>query len=85
MCSLLSPFRVFITACASQDGIFRLREAKNLCLLSLQEELRGNRSMFGGRGTLGYQSRCSEVPSLLQGDWKYFSQARNELGIKDYS
>ena len=85
MCSLLSPFRVFNTACASQDGIFRLREAKNLCLLSLQEELRGNCSMFGGRGTLGYQSRCSEVPSLLQGDGKYFSQARNKLGIKGYS
>ena len=37
-CCLL--FRVFITACASQDGVFRLREAEIPCLLSLQEELR---------------------------------------------
>ena len=41
---------MFITACASHDGIFRLREAKKPCLLLLQEELRGYRSMFGGRG-----------------------------------
>ena len=82
-CCLL--FRVFITACASQDGVFRLREAENPCLLSLQEELHGNRTMFGGRGILSYQSRRSEVPSPLQGDWQYFLQTRNGLGIKSYS
>ena len=52
-CCLL--FRVFIAACASQYSIFRLCEAENPCVLSLQEELRGNRSMSGGRGILGYQ------------------------------
>ena len=66
-CSCCLLFRVFITACASQDGVFRLREAENPCLLSLQEELHGNRTMFGGRGILSYQSRHSEVPSSLQG------------------
>ena len=65
-CCLL--FRLFITACAYQDGVFRLREAEIPCLLSLQEELCWNHTMFGGRGILGYQSRRSEIPSSLQGD-----------------
>ena len=64
-CCLL--FRVFITACASQDGVFRLREAEIACLLSLQEELRGSRTI-GGRGILSYQSRRSKILSSLQGD-----------------
>ena len=78
-------FRIFITACGSQNGIFNLREAKNPCLLSLQEELHGNCLMFVGRGILSYQSRCSEVPSSLQGDWKYFLPARNGSSIKGCS
>ena len=46
VCCLL--FRVFITACTSQDGVFTLREAENPCLLLLQKELCGNCTMFGG-------------------------------------
>ena len=81
---LLSPFQSVHHGCASQDGLFRLCEAENPCLLSLQEELHGNRTMFGGRRIVSYQSRHSEVPSSLQGDWQYFLQTRNGSGIQSY-
>ena len=50
---LLSPFQsvhsLRLVPSVSQDGLFRLRKAENLCLLSLQEELRGNSSLFNRR------------------------------------
>ena len=54
---LLSPFQSVhssqLVPSATQDGLFRLHKAENPCLLSLQEELRGNRSLFNRRGIVG--------------------------------
>ena len=65
---LLLAFRVFVCAACCvlfrvfihrglclqrfQDGLFRLRKAQNACLLSLQEKLHGNRSLFNRIGIL---------------------------------
>ena len=55
--SLLRPFQSVHSLrpvpSASQDDLFRLRKAQNPCLLSLQEELHGNRSLFIRKGILG--------------------------------
>ena len=46
MRGLLCPFQSVhssrLVPSASQNGLFRLLKAQNLCLLSLQEELHGN-------------------------------------------
>ena len=57
-------------------------KAENLCLLSFQEELCQNRSLFSRRGILSCQCRCSKDLFSLQGDWQYFSQAGNGSGIR---
>ena len=53
---LLRPFQSVHSSrpvpSASQDGLFRLRKAQNPCLLSLQEELHGNRLLLNRRGIL---------------------------------
>ena len=88
-CMRLVPFTessAQLVPLVSQDVIFRLCEAENPCFLPLREDVCGNHSsMCGRRGLLSYQSRCSNIPSMPQGDWQYFSQARKRSDMKCYS